>query len=182
MIESQAMWRSPEANTCQESPHPPVRGFIMSDARKLTPRFLLALAAAIMALLATTMPVAAAPAGTSAKAPEPGAAVSAYGNYYGAIALAMRGGAVGWSYDYGSKWGALRKAKRECKSASSYPWTCKKIAWVRNGCLAIAVQWAGNNISQYGWGVARGKRGAYWRALDECGPYCVKRAYTCTTR
>jgi len=182
MIESQAMWRSPEATTCQESPHPPVRGFIMSDARNLTPRFLLVLAAAIAALLATTMPVAAAPAGTSAKAPEPGAAVSAYGYYYGSIALAMRGGAVGWSYDYGNKWVAMNRAKQACKSKSNYPWTCRKIAWVRNGCLAVAVSWSGNYISSYGWGIARTKRVAYARAKNKCGPYCVRRAYTCTTR
>lgn len=182
MIESQAMWRSPEANTCQESPHPPVRGFIMSDARNLTPRFLLVLAAAIVALLATTMPVAAAPAGTSAKAPEPGAAVSAYGYYYGAISMSMGDGAVGWSYDYSTKWRAKYRAQAKCRSASSTPWRCRKIAWVRNGCLAVAVQWSGNSIARYGWGIARTKRAAYWRALDECGPYCVKRVYTCTTR
>lgn len=139
---------------------------------------------ASIALLVASL-LTAAPAGAARlPAPPPAAPPTAisYYNNYGAIALAMTGGAVGWSYDYASKWQALRAAKNACKSRSSYPWTCEKIAWVRNGCLALAVAWDGDYIDHYGWAVRSTKRAAYWAAKQECGPGCVKRAYTCTTR
>jgi hypothetical protein len=136
-----------------------------------------------LTVLALAMPgtpaVAAAP---SADPPRPGATISAYVHNYGAIALAMTGGAVGWSYDYPNKWLAGKRAKNECKQSSDYPWTCKKIAWVRDGCLALAVRYDGMFVDVYGWGTASTKRGAYLRALDECGYGCKRRAYTCTTR
>lgn len=151
----------------------------MSTARNHVLKVLVALLAALAAIFATVTPAGASAEPTPAK---PGASISVYGYYYGAIALAMTGGAVGWSYDFGTKRAAFRRAMNECIAASDYPWTCEKIAWVRNGCLAVAVQWDGDYISYYGWGVARTKRQAYWRALDECGYGCVKRAYTCTRR
>lgn len=102
--------------------------------------------------------------------------------YFGAISLAFRGGAVGYSYDYRTKRAALRALYRKCRSASSYPGSCRKIVWVRNGCAALAVRWQGSNIARYGWGVARTRRAAYRTALNKCGARCVKRVYVCTTR
>lgn len=144
-------------------------------------RFIIGVLVASLALVATSLVSGASAGAVDAPAPPTAPAVAAYYNYYGAISLAMTGGAVGWAYDYGTKWQALRSAQRACKSRSSYPWSCEKVAWVRNGCLAVAVNWDGDYIDYYGWGVANTKRQAYWRALDECGYGCVKRAYTCTT-
>lgn len=143
--------------------------------------FLLAVALAASLLFAAA-PASAVSVPGPPTADPPGSSVQVYGRYYGAIALAMTGGAVGWSYDYGTKRAALRRAYRECKSRSDYPWTCEKIAWVRNGCLALAVRWNGGYVARYGWAARSTKRSAYWAALDKCGPGCVKRAYTCTTR
>lgn len=154
----------------------------MSTTRNRSLRFLVAFGAGIAAIAAPALPATAAPAQWAPTVVAPGAVISAYGDNYGAIALAMTGGAVGWSYDFGTKRGAFRRAVRECKSASDYPWTCKKIAWVKNGCLAVAVRWDGNYVDRYGWGAANSKRQAYLRALDECGFQCKRRAYTCTTR
>lgn len=139
----------------------------------------------IAPLTALALAVPGAPAAAAertADVPRPGAAISAYYNNYGAIALAMTGGAVGWSYDYPTKRLAGKWAQYECKSSSDYPWTCKKIAWVRNGCLALAVRYDGIYVDVYGWGTARTKRAAYQRALAECGYGCKRRAWTCTTR
>ena len=51
---------------------------------------------------------------------------------------------------------------------------------MESGCLAVAVLWNGSMVADYGWGIARSKRKAYLNALDDCGPDCKKRAYTCT--
>ncbi|MCU0278446.1 MAG: DUF4189 domain-containing protein [Candidatus Nanopelagicales bacterium] len=112
-----------------------------------------------------------------------GSAVSAVGMYYGAIALSRVDGAVGWSYDYRSKAAAGKAALRECKQSSTVPWSCRKIVWVRNGCVALAVRWNDNGtIGSYAWGVASNKASAYRKALNKCGYGCQRRAWTCTTR
>ncbi|HRY11044.1 MAG: DUF4189 domain-containing protein [Actinobacteria bacterium] len=109
--------------------------------------------------------------------------VSAVRRYYGALALSRADGAVGWSYDYRTKAKAGRAALRECKKASATPWSCRKIVWVRNGCVALAVRWNDNGtIARYAWGVARNKAPAYRKALNKCGYGCKRRAWTCTTR
>jgi len=154
----------------------------MSVTVKRTVRFAIAVGAGLAAVAAPALPASAAPATYVPTVVAPGAVISAYGDNYGAIALAMTGGAVGWSYDYSTKRFAFKRAMRACKNASDYPWTCKKIAWVKNGCLAVAVRWDGNYVDRYGWGAAATKRQAYLRALDECGYQCKRRAYTCTTR
>ena len=132
---------------------------------------------ASLALFTATV-MTGAPAG-AARVPDPSVPTAArYGNTYGALSLAMSGGAVGWSNGYSTKWQALRRAQNECKSTSDYPWTCRKIAWVRNGWLALAVRWDGNNIERYGWAVGSTKRYAYWAAKDKCGYGLVRRAST----
>lgn len=156
----------------------------VSRSRMLLVGIALAVAGLLAALVPATSGIAGAattPAAVAAQA-EANVAAKAARNYYGAIALAYTGGAVGWSYDYSTKRSALNRAQRECKSASNFPSSCHKIAWVRNGCLALAVRWNGSNIAHWGWGSASSKRAAYNRALDECGSNCRKRAYTCTTR
>jgi len=109
--------------------------------------------------------------------------IAAVNRYYGALALSRADGAVGWSYDYRTKRKAGKAALRECKKASETPWSCRKIVWVRNGCVALAVRWNDNGtIARYRWAVAMKKSTAYRKALNKCGYGCKRRAYTCTTR
>lgn len=105
-----------------------------------------------------------------------------FGNYYGAISLAYRGGAVGYSYDYGSASKALSVAQAKCKKATPYDSTCHKIAWVRNGCLALSLKWSGANPVRYGWAVRSSKKSAINAANRVCGAGCSMRAWVCTTR
>jgi hypothetical protein len=145
-------------------------------------RWIIAGLAVSIALLASLI----APAGASPSAVPTESADStaaAYGRYYGAIALSRADGAVGWSYDFSTKRKAGKRALKECRKASDTPWSCRKVAWVRNGCLALAVRWNDNGtIARYKWGVGRNKAPAYRAALNKCGWGCVRRAYTCTTR
>lgn len=138
--------------------------------------------AAPLTVVALALPGAAAATAPAADPPRPAAAISAYAHNYGAISLAMTGRGVGWSYDYPTKRLAGKWAQYECKEIADYPWTCKKIAWVRDGCLAVAARYDGIDVDAYGWGSASTKRGAYQRALAECGYGCKRRAWTCTTR
>ena len=65
---------------------------------------------------------------------------------------------MGWSYDFRTKKRAGKRALRECKEGLRHTWSCRKIAWVRNGCLALAVRWNDNGtIARYKWGVGRNK-------------------------
>ncbi len=132
---------------------------------------------AVALLLAMLIPAAGAGVSRTISGP------SISGMYYGAIALSRVDGAVGWSYDYGTKATAGKAALRECKKASTVPWSCRKIVWVRNGCVALAVRWNDNGtIGRYAWGVASNKATAYSKALNKCGYGCQRRAWTCTTR
>jgi len=140
-------------------------------------RLFIAMIAALATALGGAVAVQAAPSDDSSGM---GASLSASGRWYGAIAIAFDDGAAGWSYDYKTKRKALNRAQKECKKFSDFPSSCRKIAWVRNGCLAVAVLWNGSMVADYGWGIARSKRKAYLNALDDCGPDCKKRAYTCT--
>lgn len=140
-------------------------------------RIVISLVAALATAFGGTVAVQAAPVEEAAGL---GASLSASGRWYGAIALAFDDGAAGWSYNYKTKRKALTRAQKECKKASDFPGSCRKIAWVRNGCLAVAVLWNGSMVADYGWGLARSKRKAYLNALDDCGPDCKRRAVTCT--
>ena len=58
---------------------------------------------------------------------------------------------------------------RACKKASDTPWSCRKIAWVRNGCPALAVRWNDNGtIARYKWGVGA-TRPCVSQRLNKCG-------------
>ena len=140
-------------------------------------RILITVVAALAAALDGAVAVQAAPSDDTSGL---GASLSAKGRWYGAIALAFDDGAYGTSWNYKTKRKALKRAQKECKNYSDYPSSCRKIAWVRNGCLAVAVLWNGSMVADYGGGLARSKRKAYLNALDDCGPDCKKRAYTCT--
>lgn len=151
----------------------------MSNTRPRTALLGIALAVAglIAAVLVPSTSAGAAPATVSVDGQ---ANASAARNYYGAIALAFTGGAYGWSKNYSSKRAALRVAQKECKNASSTPSSCRKIAWVANGCLSVAVRWNGNNVARYGWAYRRSKSAATFAAINECGGNCRKRVTICS--
>ncbi len=140
-------------------------------------RILIAVIAALATALSGAVAVQAAPADDPSGL---GASLSAKGRWYGAIAVAFDDGASGWSYNYKTKRKAFKRAQKECKKSSDFPSSCRKIAWVRNGCLAVAVLWNGSMVADTGWGIARSKRKAYLNALDDCGPECKRLTYTCT--
>ena len=140
-------------------------------------RIFITMVAALATALGGAVPVQAAPSDDAAGL---GASLSAYGRWYGAIAVAFDDGAYGRSWNYKTKRKALNRAQKECKRYSDFPSSCRKLAWVRNGCLAVAVSWNGSMVADYGWGIARSKRKAYVNALNDCGPDCKKLTYTCT--
>lgn len=159
----------------------------MSQSARNTSRRPVLLAALLTALAAASAPLTPGAHASTADALAGGAPTppeaAAFWDNYGAISLAFTGGAVGWSYDYGTKASAKRAAQRACRARSDYPWSCRKIAWVRNGCLALAVRWDNDgDVSRYGWAVRRNRTAAYRVAKRECGWGCVRRAYTCTSR
>lgn len=110
----------------------------------------------------------------------PTSTVAATGTY-GAIAVASDG-AWGRSWNYRKKSRAGKRAMWQCRQASDYPKTCEKVAWVRNGCLAVAVRWNGDFINRYGWAARSSKKKAYRAAKRKCGKRCVRLASVCSPR
>lgn len=99
-------------------------------------------------------------------------------NYYGAIAISPSSKAMGWSYDFRSKWKAERAALARCRQHAS---DCRIATWFRNACGAVAV---GHNG---GWGAHWGAsvKNANWRAKKTCNKhdsYCEVKRWVCTTR
>lgn len=104
-----------------------------------------------------------------------------YRRYYGSIALSGDG-AAGLSYDYRTKKAAKKAAMRSCKARSYYPGRCFTVAWVSNGCLAVAVKKDRNGwITRYSWGIDYRLKKAKNQAKRRLG---VNKVYTwvCTTR
>ena len=99
-------------------------------------------------------------------------------NYYGAIAYSPSTQAMGWAYDYNTKWAANNAALKKCRKHAS---DCRIATWFRNACGAIAV--GGNG----GWGAHWGHsvKNAKWKARKTCkrhDSYCKVRRWVCTTR
>jgi Domain of unknown function (DUF4189) len=108
--------------------------------------------------------------------------VSAVMMYYGAIALSRVDGAVGWSYDCGSKAAAGKAALRECKQASTVLVVPEDRVGARRLWGAGGPLERQRAIGCYAWGVESNKASAYRKALNKCGYGCQRRAWTCTTR
>lgn len=115
----------------------------------------------------------------AADPPQP-TTVAASGSY-GAIAIASDG-AWGRAWGYRTKKKAGKWAMWECRRSSDYPKTCQKVAWVRNGCLGVAVRWNGDFIDRYGWAARSTKKQAYRAAKRKCGKRCVRLASVCSPR
>ena len=97
---------------------------------------------------------------------------------FGAIAFSTGTGAIGWSFDYGSKSSAESAALANCRQHGA---DCIIATWFRNACGAIAVG-DGN-----GWGAAWSnyRNGAESEALQICRrntSNCTVRRWACTTR
>ncbi len=99
-------------------------------------------------------------------------------DYYGAIALSPSNKAMGWSYNYNSRWKAEQVALKKCRK---YAGDCRIGTWFRNACGAIAV---GRNG---GWGADWGRnvKQAKWKSRKMCRKYdkgCKVKRWVCTQR
>jgi len=97
---------------------------------------------------------------------------------YGAIAYSPSTGAHGYSFDYGSRASAERKALSSCRK---YARDCRVPLWFRNSCGALAVGNGG------GWGTAWGpnRAAAEANALRSCRGHtkgCGVVRWVCTGR
>lgn len=99
-------------------------------------------------------------------------------NKFGAIAISPSSKAMGWSFNYNSKWKANQVALNKCRKYAS---DCKIGVWFRNACGAIAVGANG------GWGAHWGNsvKSAKWKAKKTCrkyDSYCQVKRWVCTDR
>lgn len=99
-------------------------------------------------------------------------------NNYGAIAISPSSKAMGWSYDYKSRWKAEQVALAQCRKHAG---DCKIATWFRNACGAVAVGANG------GWGANWGRsiKQAKWKSRKMCrkyDSYCKVKRWVCTTR
>lgn len=99
-------------------------------------------------------------------------------NKFGAIAISPSSKAMGWSFNYNSKWKANQVALNKCRKYAS---DCKIGVWFRNACGAVAVGTNG------GWGAHWGNsvKSAKWKAKKTCrkyDSYCQVKRWVCTDR
>lgn len=80
---------------------------------------------------------------------------------YGAIAYSPSSGVWGYSYNYGSRGAAERRALRECRIRGG---GCRSIVWFRNACGALA----SGHGNAYGWSWNTSRAAARRRAMREC--------------
>lgn len=99
---------------------------------------------------------------------------SARAEYFGAIAYNPNTGAHGYSYDYGDRYSAERRALNECAGR------CQVAVWFRNACGALAV---GHSGWGSGWGSDRQR--AEYEAINVCQRHtggCSIVRWVCTSR
>lgn len=97
-----------------------------------------------------------------------------YRNYWGAIAVSVRTGAIGNSWDYASASAAQKAARKRCGASD-----CVAVVTVANGCAALAQ--ARNRA--LGWAYAStlsAAKNAAMSAAKGKSPRIV--SYVCTTR
>lgn len=98
-------------------------------------------------------------------------------NYFGAIAYAPTGKALGWSYNFASRKQAEREALKNCNKHGG---GCKIANWFRNACGAIAIGTNGGWGAD--WGVSLNQ--AKSKTVKQCGKYdsgCKVVRWVCTT-
>jgi len=97
-------------------------------------------------------------------------------DYFGAIAISPSTKAMGWSYDYSSKWKANNTALKKCRKYAS---DCRIATWFRNACGAVAVGQNGGWGAQWGHNIKNAK----WKARKTCRKYdsnCKVKRWVCT--
>jgi hypothetical protein len=100
---------------------------------------------------------------------------SAMADYFGAIAFSTSDGAVGYSYDFGSREEAEERALQECGAG------CEVVLWFKNACGAIAAG-AGHGYGT-GWAGSRGEaEGIAMRYCRQNAEGCEVLRWVCTTR
>jgi serine/threonine-protein kinase len=85
---------------------------------------------------------------------------AAWADSFGAISYSPETGATGWSFSYGNRRDAERKAQRSCNENAD---DCRVAIWFKNGCGAVAV---GDDGWGSGWGYSR--REARRQAIASC--------------
>ncbi len=80
---------------------------------------------------------------------------------YGAIAYSPSSGVWGYSYNYGSRGSAQRRALRECRARGR---GCRSVVWFRDACGALA----SGRGNAYGWSWNTSRAAARRRAMREC--------------
>lgn len=103
-------------------------------------------------------------------------------NYFGAVSLNLIDGKIGIANDKRSKGAALKAAVKSCKKKSSNKNGCKRTAWVRNGCGALALKAKANGSYKQAWGVAFNLAPAKKKAKKKAGKGSKVYAWVCTTR
>lgn len=145
---------------------------------------LIAVVAALALALTTLVPTSASANDDVAK--REGSVVKADGKlpraYFGAISLNLRDGKIGLANDKRTKRGALRAAVANCKKKSAHDASCKRTAWVKNGCGALALKKKADGSWRQGYGVAFNLAPAKRKALRKAGKGAKVVAWVCTTR
>jgi len=73
---------------------------------------------------------------------------------YAAIAFNRTDKSAGYGYFFLRRAGAEARALQECRQESSSPAECRVIAWVGDGCVAVArALRADGTVSQVSWGI-----------------------------
>jgi serine/threonine-protein kinase len=106
-----------------------------------------------------------------------GAGTALAQEYFGAIAYSPTTRAHGWSYDYGSRRDAERRARDQC---GRHARDCEVPVWFRNACGALAV---GADGYGSGWGATR--KAAEGSAIRSCARFsggCAVVRWVCTSR
>ena len=97
--------------------------------------------------------------------------------YFGAIAYSPSTRAHGWSYDYGSRREAERRARDQC---GRHAGDCEVPVWFRNACGALAV---GADGYGSGWGASRkAAEGSAVRSFARFSGSCTVIRWVCTSR
>ena len=94
---------------------------------------------------------------------------------FSAIAYSPNTRMIGIAQDNNSKEEAESVAMQNCRAEPGNPDDCKNAAWVKGGCVALAV------ASNGAWGghYANDRAGATRNAIGQCGRYAAADAPTC---
>ena len=98
---------------------------------------------------------------------------------YGAIAWGAKSYAYGYSYDYGNKEDASRRALRDCAKNGK---DCKVVAIIVDGCAALATAADGSYSVANGTTGKQAQQGALAACAEAGGQKCEVQVWTCNGR